>query len=142
MKHRLLLVEDNPDDLALIQRAIEHFGNGVEAVVHSSTSMALEWLLESTAKAENMPDLILLDLKLPKIEGVGLMQRLRADSVTCHIPVVLFSSDIDDAAVSSCLVAGCNSYVRKPVRYADFMHTVEQIIQYWLQVHEAPLLQG
>lgn len=137
MKRTILLVEDNPDDLALVLRAIERSGQDVDAVVHNNSLSALNWLLDSNRDHYAMPALILLDLTLPQIDGVGFLQRLRADSLTRTIPVVMYSGNPDEIAITSCLAAGCNSYVRKPVRYSAFVDIVQQIIRYWLLVNES-----
>lgn len=135
-KRLILLVEDNPDDLALILRAIEHSGLEVNTVVHNEAGSALTWLLDSGRDRYTMPALILLDLSRPQIDGVGFLQRLRADSLSRTIPVVVYSGSTEDSAIAACVASGCNSYVRKPVRYSEFSETVQQIIRYWLVLNE------
>lgn len=136
MKQTLLLIEDNPDDLALVLRAIERSGLDMDTIVQRDAASALIWLQESGRDRYTMPSLILLDLSLPQIAGVGFLQRIRADSLTQSIPVVVYTGSTDDTAISACYACGCNSYVRKPVRYSEFTDVVLGIIKYWLTINE------
>lgn len=138
MKRSILLVEDNPDDLTLLLRAIERTGLDIDTIVHEDGSAALAWLHESGRDHHTMPALILLDIALPQIDGVGFLQRLRANSLTRNTPVVIYSSCADELAMAACSASGCNSYVRKPARYADFVETAQQIIRYWLTTNAIP----
>lgn len=138
MKHLILLVEDNPDDLVLLQRIIARTEPDNETVIHIDISTALAWLHESGRDHHNMPVLILLDLAFPQIDAVGFLQRLRSDSLTRNTPVVVYSNKADSQVIAACTASGCNSYVCKPARYADFAETTRQIIQYWLTINAVP----
>ncbi|MDR3409872.1 MAG: response regulator [Formivibrio sp.] len=138
MKNRILLVEDNPDELTLLLRAIERTGLDTETVVQVNSSNALKWLQESGRYPHIMPNLILLDIVQPEIDSISFLQRLRNDSQTQRIPVVIYTNCADDQVMAACSASGCNSYVHKPARYADFAETAQNIIRYWLTINAAP----
>ena len=135
MKIPILLVNDNPDDQALILRAIERTALHIDIIVHTNCASALDWLHHVGQDHPIQPALIILDIATPQIDGVGFLQRLRADSQTRIIPVVIYSGSNDQQAVAACFACGCNSYIHKPIRYADFVDTVQHTIHYWLTVN-------
>jgi len=131
---RILLVEDNPDDEALTLRALKknHIMN--EVIVAHDGVEALEWL----AKADVMPQVILLDLNMPKMSGIEVLKRIREDQRTHLVPVVVLTSSKEDEDVVQSYAAGANSYVRKPVDFAEFMEAVKRLGMYWLLLNQTP----
>lgn len=135
MKTPVLLVNDHSDDQTLILRAIERSTLNIEIIAHDHCASALDWLHHFGQDHHTRPALIMLDLSTPQIDGVGFLQRLRADSQTRIIPVVVYSGSNDPQTIAACFACGCNSYVLKPIRYADFIETVQHTIHYWLTVN-------
>jgi two-component system, response regulator len=138
----ILLVEDNPDDELLALRALRQNGVHSEVVVARDGVEALDYLFATGAHAERdlsvMPQLILLDLKLPKIDGLEVLRRLRADERTRLLPVVILTSSKEMQDLLDGYGLGANSYVRKPVNFEQFVRAVEQLKLYWLSLNEAP----
>jgi two-component system response regulator len=133
----ILLVEDNPDDEALTLRALKKNNIVNEVNVAHDGAEALEYLFRGDGASVPRPGLVLLDLKLPKIDGLEVLRRIRADERTRIIPVVvLTSSKLEDDVLSS-YQSGANSYVRKPVRFADFAEAVRTLGVFWLQLNES-----
>ena len=144
MKERaILLVEDNPDDELLMRRALAKNDVAGEVVVAHDGVEALEYLFSSGSyagrPAEAMPRLILLDLKLPRLNGFEVLQRVRADERTRLLPVVILTSSRERRDVLEGYGLGANSYVRKPVDFEQFLKVVEQLKLYWLGINESPL---
>jgi two-component system response regulator len=142
MKPRtLLLVEDNPADAELALVAFERAGLSIHIDVARDGAEALEYLLPAAGNrhaARPLPALVLLDLKLPRVDGLQVLERVRADSRTKRLPVVIFTSSSHPADVTSSYDLGCNSYVRKPVDFVRFLELARQLGTYWLDVNEAP----
>ena len=138
----ILLVEDNPDDELLMRRALAKNAVPNEVVVAHDGVEALDYLFATGPHAgrdpDGMPRLVLLDLKLPRLNGLEVLQRLRADRRTCLLPVVILTSSREHQDVLDGYGLGANSYVRKPVDFEQFLATVEQLKRYWLGVNEAP----
>jgi len=138
----ILLVEDNPDDQALTLRALEknHITNDV--VVAKDGVEALDYLFGTGQYADrhvgDLPELVLLDLKLPKIDGLEVLTRLRADPRTKLLPVVILTSSREDRDLIASYSSGANSYVRKPVDFTEFTEAVRQLGLYWLLVNQPP----
>jgi CheY-like chemotaxis protein len=138
----ILLVEDNPDDELLTLRALRanHLGNHVE--VARDGVDALDYLFRRGKHAERaegaVPQLILLDLKLPKMDGLEVLQRLRANARTRRLPVVVLTSSREEQDIISSYELGANSYVRKPVDFEQFLEAVRQLGLYWLVLSELP----
>lgn len=136
----ILLVEDNPDDEALTLRALR--GNHIlnEVVVARNGLEALDYLFATGAYADRdrrvIPQIILLDLKLPKMDGLEVLQRIRADDRTKLIPVVILTSSDEERDVIEGYKLGANSYVRKPVDFTQFAEAVRQLKLYWLVLNE------
>jgi two-component system response regulator len=145
MKNRtILLVEDNPSDAALARRA---FGKaGVDRLVTAEDGEdALDYLFSSgrhAGRAPGQPDLILLDLNLPRVDGLSALRRLRADPRTRYIPVVVLTSSIELRDVADSYAAGANSYIRKPVEFERFARAADQIAGYWLRLNERPVTEA
>ena len=137
----ILLIEDNPDDEALTLRALRnnHIMNEV-TVAHDGVE-ALDYFFGEGAAANSVPAVVLLDLKLPKVDGLEVLRRIRADPRTCLQPVVILTSSREEQDVISGYRLGANSYIRKPVDFAQFMEAVKQLGLYWLVMNEpAPAL--
>ncbi len=140
----ILLVEDNPDDEALTLRAFRKNNIKNEIVVAHDGVEALDFLFGTGAHAGRdasiPPQLILLDIKLPKVDGLEVLRRLRADARTKFIPVVILTSSKEEQDLVRGYSLGANSYVRKPVDFTQFMDAVRQLGMYWLVLNEpAPL---
>lgn len=138
----ILLVEDDPDDVLLMQRALQKNKIQNELVVAKDGVEALDYLFGTGAWAGRdtsvIPAVILLDLHLPKIDGLEVLRRLRADERTRLFPVVILTSSKEDQDRLQGYVLGANSYVRKPVDFAQFTEAVRQLGLYWLLLNEAP----
>jgi DNA-binding response OmpR family regulator len=130
----ILLVEDNADDEMLTQRALQKHNISNEVVVARDGAEALEVL----ANADALPELVLLDLKLPKIDGLEVLKRLRAAERTRLLPVVILTSSREESDVVTGYRLGANSYVRKPVDFEHFLEAVRQLGLYWLVLNEPP----
>jgi CheY-like chemotaxis protein len=138
----ILLVEDNPDDEALTLRALKKNNIRNEVVVAHDGVEALDYLFGTGAYAgrdtEILPMVILLDLKLPKIDGLQVLRRLRADECTKCTPVVVLTSSREEQDLINSYSFGCNSYIRKPVDFVQFVEAVRQLGLYWLVLNEPP----
>ena len=138
----ILLVEDNPDDELLAMRALRKNNVMNEVVVARNGVEALDYLFASGSYAgrdtSTMPRLILLDLKLPKVDGLEVLKRLRSDERTKLLPVVILTSSKEREDMVEGYGLGANSYVRKPVNFEQFVKAVEQLKLYWLGLNETP----
>jgi two-component system response regulator len=138
----ILLVEDNPDDELLTLRALRKNNVFNKIVVARDGVEALDYLFGTGEYAGRdtgvMPQLILLDLKLPKIDGLEVLRRLRADERTRLLPVVILTSSREQQDMLDGYGLGANSYVRKPVNFELFVQAIEQLKLYWLILNEAP----
>ncbi len=141
-KRIILLVEDNPDDAVLTRRALERSDVSHTVEVARDGLEALDFLFalgsHADRKSSEMPALILLDLKLPKVDGLEVLRRLRADSMTRLIPVIVLSSSDEPSDVIESYSLGANSYIRKPVDFSEFTETVRALANYWLRLNEPP----
>lgn len=142
----ILLVEDNPDDVALTQRAFRNSKVLNHLVVAQDGAEAIDYLFATGQwegrPPENMPVLILLDLKLPKIDGLEVLRRLRSDPRTKLIPVVVLTSSVEEQDVIRSYNLGCNSYIHKPVDFTQFVEAAQQLGLYWLVLNQPPLAVG
>lgn len=138
----ILLVEDEPDDELLTLRALKKNNIANEVVVARDGVEALDFLFAAGTHAGRdtsvMPMLVLLDLKLPKMDGMEVLKHLRADSRTKLIPVVILTSSKEEQDLIDSYSLGANSYVRKPVDFVQFVEAVRQLGFYWLVLNEAP----
>lgn len=131
---RILLVEDNPDDEALTLRGLRTGGWDTGTTVARDGKAALE-KLDGMA---DLPALVLLDLKLPGLDGTEVLQRIRDNKRTRPLCVVVFTSSNEPGDVARCHALGCNGYVVKPVAYESYIETVRQIGHYWLALNRTP----
>lgn len=138
----ILLVEDNPDDVDLTLRAFKKNNILNEVVVVSDGAMALDYLFGTGTYAgrdmARMPSVVLLDLKLPKVDGLEVLRRLRADERTRLLPVVILTSSKEEQDLINGYKLGANSYIRKPVDFNQFMEAARQLGMYWLVMNEPP----
>ena len=133
----ILLIEDNPDDEALTRRAFDRSGIANDLTVVRDGQEALDYLF-GNGSPPVIPALILLDLKLPKVDGLEVLKQIRAHDHTKLIPVVILTSSREETDLVAGYGSGANSYVRKPVDFKDFAESVRQLGLYWLVVNEAP----
>lgn len=138
----ILLVEDNPDDEALTLRALKKNNIKNDVMVARDGAEALDYLFGTGKYAGRdtalLPQVVLLDLKLPKIEGLEVLRRVRADERTKLLPVVILTSSNEDQDRIAGYGLGANSYVRKPVDFSQFLEAARQLGLYWLVLNEAP----
>ena len=137
----ILLVEDNPDDEELTLRALRQAKIVNEVIVARDGSEAVELLLgagKEGRKLPSMPAVVLLDLKLPKLSGLDVLRRVRADERTRLVPVVVLTSSSEDEDMLRSYESGANSYVRKPVEFGAFVNAVSQLGMYWMLLNQPP----
>lgn len=134
----ILLVEDNPDDEALTIRAFRKNNIQNEIVVARDGVEALDLLFGRTGGTPIRPQVVLLDLKLPRLDGLEVLRQIRAAAATANLPVVVLTSSREDQDVVAGYRLGCNSYVRKPVNFDQFLDAARQLGLYWLLLNEFP----
>ena len=133
---QILLVEDNPDDVMFTLRAFKQSNIGNEIVVAVDGEEALKILLPDSGEPAMQPALVLLDLKLPKIEGLEVLRRLRADPRTESLPVVVLTTSSEEADIVRSYRLGANSFFRKPVVFSEFLHAASMLGMYWLLLNQ------
>jgi two-component system, response regulator len=138
----ILLVEDNPDDAALVLRALKKHNLGNNLIHLTDGEQALEYLF-GTGKFEgreiaNKPKVILLDLKMPKVDGLQVLKAIREDPRTKPIPVVIMTSSREEKDIADTYTSGVNAYVVKPVDFTNFSRAVADLGMFWLLVNESP----
>jgi two-component system response regulator len=142
VKNMILLVEDNSDHEALTIRALKKSGLANPVVVARDGAEALDYLFGKGAHAgrdlSEMPQAVLLDLKLPKLDGLEVLQRMRADERTRLVPVVVLTSSDEEKDLVSSYRFGANSYIRKPVDFAEFLEATRQLGMYWMVLNQPP----
>ncbi|RIK44143.1 MAG: two-component system response regulator [Chloroflexi bacterium] len=141
-KRTILLVEDNPDDVALTVRAFRQSMVRCDLVIAQDGLAALDYMLGAGPYAgrdlSQMPRVILLDLKLPSVNGLETLQRLRLDERTRFVPVIVLTSSREEQDIVASYSLGANSYIRKPVEFSEFIEMVKHIGYYWLDLNEPP----
>lgn len=135
---QILLVEDNPDDEALALRALKKSAIADDLIVARDGVEALEYLLDQNKSSADLPALVLLDINLPRLDGLEVLRCLRENAVTHLLPVVMLSSSREEQDISSSYEYGCNSYIRKPVDFKKFSDMMVLVERYWLNLNEAP----
>lgn len=141
-KRVILVVEDSPTDEALLLRALQKSGiknpivtvkDGLEAIHYLFASGRYEF-----RDVADLPAVVLIDLNLPKLDGLEVLRRMRADYRTKLLPVAIFTSSIEEQDLINGYSLGANSYVRKPIEFSKFSKVVEQLVTYWTQLNEPP----
>jgi CheY-like chemotaxis protein len=138
----ILLVEDSPDDEALALRAFRRHHISNEVVVAHDGVEALDYLFGTGMYAERdireKPSVVLLDLKLPRLDGIEVLRRIRSDERTKLLPVVVLTTSSEEQDMLDSYSLGCNSYIRKPVDFIQFSEAIRQLGMYWLLMNESP----
>jgi two-component system, response regulator len=138
----ILLVEDNPDDVILTERALKKSHILNKLVITKDGAEALDFIfgtgIYSGRDMSVMPEVVLLDLKLPKIDGLEVLKRIRSDTRTKILPVVILTSSKEENDLINGYTLGANSYIRKPVNFNQFVEAIRQLGLYWLVLNEAP----
>jgi two-component system response regulator len=138
----ILLVEDNPDDEALTLRALHKSKVANSITIARDGVEALDYLFGTGAQTgrdvSELPQVVLLDLKLPKVDGLEVLRRIRADERTRMLPVVILTSSKEEQDMANAYTSGANSYVRKPVDFNQFVDAIGQLGLYWLVLNEVP----
>jgi CheY-like chemotaxis protein len=134
---QILLVEDNPDDVAFTRRAFKknNFDNTI--IVANDGMAAVELLLPGPGAEPLRPTIVLLDINLPRMNGLEVLRRLRSEELTRLLPVIMLTTSNDDRDVLASYQFGANSFVRKPVEFDDFLHAVKSLGTFWLEINEA-----
>jgi two-component system, response regulator len=146
MNNKILLVEDNPDDVMLTERALKKSNNNHEIVVARNGLEAIDYLFGTGdykgRDLSQMPGLVLLDLNLPLVGGLEVLKRIRSDNRTNLIPVVILTSSREDQDLINGYRLHANSYICKPVDFEKFVEDVKHLTLYWLVLNEPPPVQA
>lgn len=134
----ILLVEDNSDDELLTLRALKNNNISNEVIVARDGQQALDYFFGEGASTRTTPTVMLLDLKLPKVDGLEILRRIRADERTRMQQVVILTSSKEEQDIINGYRLGANSYIRKPVDFSQFQEAIRQLGLYWLVLNEAP----
>jgi CheY-like chemotaxis protein len=134
----ILLVEDNPSDVDLTRRAFQKSHIANRLIVAEDGRQALDYLLESCCEPARLPALILLDLKLPLVDGLEVLRQIREDRRTRRLPIVILTSSDEESDLAAAYDLGANSYIQKPVDFKRFAEAVRSLGLYWLVLNESP----
>jgi two-component system response regulator len=141
VKKLILVVEDNPDHLELTVLTLEDSGVAAEIEVARDGAEALDFLLGQGPYAgrdtRKQPSFVLLDMKLPKLSGLDVLRGIRANPITALVPVIMLTSSSEQSDMLACYQSGANSFVRKPVDFAEFTEKIGCLQNYWLGVNES-----
>ena len=138
---KILLVEDNPDDVELTLLAFKKYKFSNEIIVARDGQEALDILFPPKAKSEKskLPDIILLDLKLPKVSGLDVLKEIKNHPETKIIPVIILTTSNEERDLRDSYRLGVNSYIRKPIKFNKFVEVIKQLGLYWLLLNQVPL---
>jgi CheY-like chemotaxis protein len=139
--NEILLVEDNPDDVELTMRAFRKSNIVNEIVVARDGVEALDYLFGGgthAGRTSGLPQVVLLDLKMPRVDGLHVLERIRAHPRTRLLPVVILTSSVEEQDLLNTYSRGANSYIRKPVDFQEFVDAVRQLGLYWLLLNQPP----
>jgi two-component system, response regulator len=138
----ILLVEDNPTDEALILRAFKKYAVSTQITVVRDGAEAIDFILSQgdykDRDPHDVPQLIILDMKLPKLSGLEVLRRIRANKHTRLLPVIMLTSSREEQDLIDSYRSGANSYIRKPILYEEFLEAIRQLSRYWLDINEPP----
>jgi two-component system, response regulator len=138
----ILLVDDNPNDVFLTQRALKKNKIANQVIVAEDGVEALEYLFGTGKYAgrdlSDMPVVTLLDLKMPRMDGLEVLRLVRVNEITRLLPVVVLTASKEESDINSCYKLGCNAYVRKPVDFIEFAEAVRQLGLFWLELNQPP----
>jgi two-component system response regulator len=138
----ILLVEDNPNDEALILRAFKKYNRSAQITVVRDGAEAVDFVFCQGAHKDrdpqDLPQLILMDMKLPKLSGLEVLRRVRANEHTQLLPIIMLTSSREEQDLIESYRSGANSYVRKPINYDEFLEAIRQLNLYWLILNEPP----
>jgi two-component system response regulator len=138
----VLLVEDNPDDAEFTLRALRKANVALRVALVEDGVSALEFVFRTGSHAERtpatLPRVVLLDLKLPKIDGLEVLRRIKSDPRTRALPIVVLTSSREQRDIHDAYVHGANSYIVKPIEYAELIAKLGDLVRYWLQLNETP----
>jgi CheY-like chemotaxis protein len=141
-RRAVLIVEDSPTDEALLLRALSKSGLSNPLITVKDGLEALEYLFGTGRyefrKTEELPAVVLIDLNLPKLDGLEVLRRMRADYRTKLVPVAIFTSSLEEQDLINGYSLGANSYVRKPIEFSKFSKAVAQLVSYWIELNEPP----
>ncbi len=138
IKH-VLLVDDSPDDIALTRRALARAGFTVHLEVFQQKEAILQHLSARQNPSQTVPDLVLIDLSLPKVDGLKLISQIREQPLTRFLPVVALGTSCDNREVVSCYEAGASSYIFKATEFTEYAHTLREVCAYWLNLNITPM---
>lgn len=145
MRKLILLAEDNPDDVLLTQRAFKKSNFANELIIVNDGQECLDYLFAEDKYKDRdrsiMPEVILLDLKMPKMDGLEVLKRIREDIRTKHLPVVMLTTSKEEKDIVQSYCLGANSYITKPVDFDQFVESVKQLGLYWLVLNQKPKTQ-
>jgi len=138
--YEIILVEDSDEDAELTLRALKrrHFANNVHRLVDGAAALDYFFSADRAVSANALPRVVLLDLKLPKVSGLDVLQRLKADERTRAVPVVVLTSSKEDRDLAEAYRLGANSYIVKPVEFDKFVESIETLGMYWMLVNQLP----
>lgn len=139
MHHTVLMIEDDPFEIELARSAIAECNNEFALVALLDADAVLGWLEDSVAKSQHMPRVILIDLKLPKLDGLAVLRKLRMNAATSDIPIVAFSAEYTQSDVLMSYQVGANSFVAKPSDLQQFTELFREQIPYWIQPRQSVL---
>lgn len=138
-KKLILLVEDNADDELLTIHALNKSKVAVDVTVVRDGAEALDYLFceghYHTRNHRLLPDMVLLDLKLPKVDGIGVLKQIKRNEATATLPVIVLTTSSEQSDIASSYKLGANSYIRKPVDFEEFTHAISRIGEYWLSLN-------
>jgi CheY-like chemotaxis protein len=136
----ILLVEDSQDDIELTLRAFKKNNLGNNIHIARDGAEALEFLKQVEKREAPHPGLILLDLKLPKVDGIEVLKYIKSREILKRIPVVMLTTSKNDRDIKTCYDLGANSYIVKPISFKDFMETIKNIQLYWIVTNQPPVV--
>lgn len=139
MRHTVLMVEDDPLEIELARNAAVESGHELDLVMLQDADAVLDWLADGMAKSRQMPRVILINLKLPKLDGLAVLRKLRMHAATSDIPIVAFSAEYIQAEVLMSYRAGANSFVAKPADLQQFIEFFREQLPYWLEPRQRKL---